>query len=198
MYRHPRNMLQPLVFIILLVVLSVIVESKKFSIRSGSNNNHYHRDDYSTFLRSTPTTNQQPEQEQQYNRRVASTTTTSSSEEYNNEYFTRTIETAAEGYIELVLKRNLNITGYTNVGYGNGPTTYYGPSLGQEGVEILRDENPNGNTNTNSNPNSDPNNDAYGTNNQEDNVEEGDIIVSDGTNGTFFYIYFRAKKRRRR
>ena len=62
-------------------------------------------------------------------------------------------------------------------------------------MEILRDENPNGNTNTNSNPNSDPNNDAYGTNNQEDNVEEGDIIVSDGTNGTLLYI-LPSKKRR--
>jgi hypothetical protein len=87
------------------------------------------------------------------------------------------LQSAAYFLLNQVTKRNTGVYGYGNVGFGRGfpesmPVNDAAPVDGA--AQTPTSAPPVGN-----------NLDDYGTNNQEKNIEEGDLVVSDGTYGTF-------------
>lgn len=89
------------------------------------------------------------------------------------------IQFAGEFVMTQVVKRNLQYSGYEGVGYGRGnPNAFQRDANTISAPEM--DAMPEKSTTTGGGSDVAQDLTDYGTNNQEDNVEEGDMVVSDG------------------
>ena len=97
----------------------------------------------------------------------------------NPEDLKRDVALAAWFLVGQVVQRNNGVAGYESVGVSqqNGGNNFGGGRPGTEAMPVSADTN-SGGAASNGRPNGQGS--SYGTNNQETNVEEGDLVVSDG------------------